>query len=68
MNVKKNYKDSIELQRESFLIFPTSDEHRRELDFFLNSLMSSAFTQEYFEEVYIYQFMKVIRSLLRQLF
>lgn len=48
LNVKKNYKDSIEMGRESFLIFPTSDEHRRELDFFFNTLMSEAFTQDYF--------------------
>jgi hypothetical protein len=50
------------------LIFPTSDEHRRELDFFFNTLMSEAFTQDYFEEVYVYQFMKIIKSLLKQLF
>ncbi len=30
--------------------------------------MSEAFTQDYFEEVYIYQFMKIVKSLLRQLF
>lgn len=54
--------------QESFLIFPTSDEHRREIDFFMSSLMSEAFTQDYFEEVYIYQFMKIVRALLRQLF
>ena len=50
------------------MIFPTSDEHRRELDFFFNTLMSEAFTQDYFEEVYVYQFMKIIKSLLKQLF
>lgn len=30
--------------------------------------MSEAFTQDYFEEVYVYQFMKIIKSLLKQLF
>lgn len=67
-NVSKNYKASVGYSQDSFMIFPTSDEHRRELDFFMNSLLSEAFSEDYFEEVYIYQFMKIVRALLRQLF
>lgn len=66
-NVSLDYKNSVVHTEESFLIFPTSDEHRRELEFFMNTLMSEAFTQDYFEEIYIYQFMKIVRALLRQL-
>lgn len=33
----------------------------------MNALISESFAQEYFKEVYVYQFMKIARSLLRQL-
>ena len=66
-NVLHDYKTSINQVKSSFLVFPSSEEHKKELDFFLNCLMSEAFSQEFFEEIYIYQFMKIVRSLLRQI-
>ena len=33
----------------------------------MNTLMSESFSQEYFKEIFVYQFMKIGRSLLRQL-
>ena len=39
-NIKKNYQTSMSLAKESFLVFPTSEEHRKELEFYMNSLMS----------------------------
>jgi hypothetical protein len=49
-------------------MFPTSYEHRKELNFFINLLLFELFTKEYFEEVYVYQFMKTIRTLLKDVF
>jgi hypothetical protein len=57
----------VTMEQESFLVFPTSSEHRKELEFFLNSLLAEIFSVEYFEEVYLNQFLKVLKSLLKQL-
>jgi hypothetical protein len=57
----------VTVEQESFLVFPTSNEHKKELEFFLTSLLSEIFSVEYFFEVYQNQFIKVLKSLLRQL-
>lgn len=57
----------VTLEQESFLVFPTSSEHRKELEFFLTTLLSEIFSVDYFTEVYLNQFVKVLKSLLRQL-
>lgn len=67
LDYSSNYEQKVGLEQESFLVFPTSNEHRRELEFFLNSLLSEIFSVEYFEEVYMNQFVKVLRHLFRQL-
>lgn len=36
------------LEQESFLVFPTSTEHRKELEFFLTTLLSEIFSVEYY--------------------
>lgn len=55
------------VEQEAFLVFPTSNEHKKELEFFLTSLLSEIFSVEYFFEIYLNQFIKVLKSLLRQL-
>ncbi|XP_031472708.1 uncharacterized protein LOC116245181 [Nymphaea colorata] len=57
----------VSVEQESFLVFPTSNEHKKELEFFLTSLLSEIFSVEYFFEVYQNQFIKVLKALLRQL-
>jgi hypothetical protein len=57
----------VTIEQEAFLVFPTSNEHKKELEFFLTSLLSEIFSVEYFIEVYQNQFNKVLKSLLRQL-
>lgn len=57
----------VTVEQESFLVFPTSNEHKKELEFFLTSLLSEIFSVEYFFEVYQNQFIKVLKALLRQL-
>ena len=57
----------VSLEQESFLVFPTSSEHKKELEFFLNTLLAEIFSVEYFYEVYMNQFIKVLKSLLKQL-
>lgn len=49
------------------MVFPTNEEHRKELEFFMNRLISETFSYEYYEEIYICQFIKILKSLLNQL-
>jgi hypothetical protein len=57
----------VTLEQESFLVFPTSNEHKKELEFFLNTLLSEIFSFDYFYEVYMNQFIKVLKALFKQL-
>jgi hypothetical protein len=62
-----SFDNQVTMQQESFLVFPTSNEHRKELEFFLTSLLSEIFSVEYFHEVYIHQFIKILNALMSQL-
>jgi uridine kinase len=43
-----SYDTTVSVEQESFLVFPTENEHKRELEFFLTSLLSEIFTVDYF--------------------
>lgn len=62
-----SYDIKVSVEEESFLVFPTSNEHKKELEFFLTSLLSEIFSREYFHEIYIHQFLKILKALLSQL-
>ncbi len=62
-----SYETTVSVEQESFLVFPTENEHKRELEFFLTSLLSEIFTVDYFHEIYMNQFIKILKTLLRQL-
>lgn len=64
---RESHQAQIALFQESFLVFPTSEEHKKELEFFMNRLISETFSYEYYEEIYICQFIKIQKSLLNQL-
>lgn len=67
LEAANSYDIKVSVEQEAFLVFPTSNEHRKELEFFLTCLLSEIFSVEYFHEIYIHQFLKILKVLLGQL-
>jgi hypothetical protein len=49
------------------MIFPTTSEHKKELDLFMQHMLNEAFSVSYYKNVMINQYLRILCSLMRKI-